>query len=449
MEAGPADAPEGQGMPLPLARRRLGGRAAWTWAVSIGVHVAGIVAFGGWALGGHPATPAAPDVEHLVAVDLPSMTESSLAATAVDEAVRDPVGEAPRLSGGATVARVDTGRDGHGGDPTVDRAARHLADVDEQLRFTTGTLNRLDRDQVPRVRSSAVRSAMEDRRSSREPMELAFLSQGDLDRLERRAVDPRDPSRGVLASRPASLQGGAVGVATDVGFGVAGEAGAEHEGLRTSEPGHGVSDGRVGRDHRAAAAVARARPEVAYAAVSVEALAKAKPADDIDSEQELAGKVEALVHASTAGGTVAASGRGGEGGGGAAGALGIVGAGSHPAPLGDGASDWFDVSSTDPRVVAYFRKFKAKVDPLWANAFPRSAMLELKQGTVILEVTIAADGTAHVAWPPARPSGIDEFDRNCAEAVRKASPFDPIPPALGLTTLHLRAPFVATNPIVR
>jgi TonB family protein len=117
-------------------------------------------------------------------------------------------------------------------------------------------------------------------------------------------------------------------------------------------------------------------------------------------------------------------------------------------PMGDGASDWFDVSSTDPRIVAYFRRFHAKVDPLWANAFPRSAMLELKQGTVILDVTIAADGRASVAWPPERPSGIDEFDRNCAEAIRKASPFDPIPPELGRSTLHLRAPFVATNPIV-
>jgi TonB family protein len=99
-------------------------------------------------------------------------------------------------------------------------------------------------------------------------------------------------------------------------------------------------------------------------------------------------------------------------------------------------------------MVAYFRRFHAKVDPLWADAFPRSAMLELKQGTVILEITIAGDGTARVSWPPARRSGIDEFDRKCAEAVRRASPFDPIPPALGLTTLHIRAPFVTTNPIV-
>ena len=76
-------------------------------------------------------------------------------------------------------------------------------------------------------------------------------------------------------------------------------------------------------------------------------------------------------------------------------------------------------------------------------------MLELKQGTVILEFTIGADGAAKVNWPPARPSGIDEFDRNCADAIRRAGPFDPIPKALGVSSLHVRAPFVALNPIVR
>ena len=79
-------------------------------------------------------------------------------------------------------------------------------------------------------------------------------------------------------------------------------------------------------------------------------------------------------------------------------------------------------------------------------------MLELKQGTVILEFTIASDGTAKVAWPPVRPSGIDAFDRNCADAIRRASPFEPIPAALkehGWTSLKIRAPFVARNPVVK
>jgi allantoinase len=50
------------------------------------------------------------------------------------------------------------------------------------------------------------------------------------------------------------------------------------------------------------------------------------------------------------------------------------------------------------------------------------------------------------------PSGIDEFDRNCADAIRKAGPFEPIPQALkdrGYTQLRIRAPFEARNPIVK
>ena len=120
--------------------------------------------------------------------------------------------------------------------------------------------------------------------------------------------------------------------------------------------------------------------------------------------------------------------------------------------LGAGDVDVFDWYTNDPMLLPYFRKIHAKVDPLWRDAFPRSALLELKQGTVILEFTIAADGSVKVSWPPARPSGIDEFDRNCADAIRRAGPFDPIPAALremGRTSLRIRAPFVAKNPVVK
>jgi TonB family protein len=75
--------------------------------------------------------------------------------------------------------------------------------------------------------------------------------------------------------------------------------------------------------------------------------------------------------------------------------------------------------------------------------------VDLKQGTVILEFVVARDGTAKVTWPPLRPSGIDEFDRNCAEAIRRAGPFEPIPPVLGVSSLRIRAPFVANNFVIK
>ena len=54
-----------------------------------------------------------------------------------------------------------------------------------------------------------------------------------------------------------------------------------------------------------------------------------------------------------------------------------------------------------------------------------------------------------MSWPPVRPSGIDEFDRNCADAIRRAAPLPPIPAELGVSSLTIRAPFVASNPVVR
>jgi outer membrane biosynthesis protein TonB len=53
-----------------------------------------------------------------------------------------------------------------------------------------------------------------------------------------------------------------------------------------------------------------------------------------------------------------------------------------------------------------------------------------------------------VSWPPVRRSGIDEFDRNCADAIRKAGPFERIPKELGPRSLRIRAPFDLRNPVV-
>jgi protein TonB len=117
--------------------------------------------------------------------------------------------------------------------------------------------------------------------------------------------------------------------------------------------------------------------------------------------------------------------------------------------MGLGEGDVFDYWTTDPRLVPYFRRIHAKVDPLWIGAFPKSALLDLKQGTVILELTVSADGSVVVSWPPSRPSGGEDFDRNCADAIRRAAPFPPIPPELGVRTLRIRAPFVASNPVVK
>jgi TonB family protein len=423
--------------------------AGWTWLASLVLHAC-IVALFGWvafrSMHAQRASARAPreNLDLVVAVDLPTVEDGVLPS----DRERDRVGEAPRVSGGDTVARVDTGARGHGGDLAVDKPAIHLSDRDERLRLAGELLSRLDRDQAHRIRSSSERASWEDRRSTTHPSELTFIASGDADRMERRALAAVDPSRGALVARSASREGGNLGTPDSVGAGDGRSAlGGVRIGIRDSSPGHGVSDGRPGEDHRASAAVAYARPDVALGPVSVLAAERNRVRDDVDAEQEVATVLRALVHASTAGG-LAGEGRGGSGGGGDPGAGGDKGAGSHPQPLGDGASDWFDINTSDPRLVPYFRRVQARIEPLWADAFPRSALLELKQGTVILEFTIAEDGTVHVTWPPLRPSGFDEFDRNCANAIRKAAPFEPIPRELGRTSLRIRAPFVASSPIV-
>ncbi len=421
----------------------------WTWIASLAMHAAIVTVLAWVALRSmHARDDAArastvrPDA--IVALDLPPFAEGTLPS----DRVVDPVGDAPRVSGGATVPRVDTGTRGRGGDPTVDKPAIHLSDQDERLRLSGELLSRLDRDQTHRIRSSNERASWEDRRATTHPSELTFIASGDADRMERRPLARLDPSRGALFARAASAEGGNLGAADLVDDGDAHAAlGGARMGTRDSSPGRGVRRGAPGDDHRASAAIAHARPDVALGPVAVLAAERSRVRDDIDAEQEVATVLRALVHASTAGG-LAGEGRGGSGAGGDPGAGGDRGAGSHPQPLGDGASDWFDINTSDPHFLPYFRRVQARIEPLWANAFPKSALLDLKQGTVILEFTIAEDGTARVAWPPLRPSGIDEFDRNCADAIRKASPFEPIPRELGRATLRIRAPFVASSPIV-
>ena len=424
----------------------------WTWAASVAFHAAlvgGVGWFAYYHLHANPPpveTPATMNGASSVAMELPGFAEGLL----IVEREPDPTGDPPHPTGGAESARVDTHTTGHGGDRTVDMPATHLADRDEQMRLSPDLISRLDRDQQQRLRSANHRVAWEDRRATTNPMELTFLASGEGTRAERRVPSPFDPSRGAMASASPTVNGGAPGAAEHE----EGELDEQHRvgsvllGSTGSAPGVGVHNGKPGLEHLRTAAVMRARPDVAPGPVTVPASTKGRPNDDVDSEQEVASTVRALVHASTSGGA-AGDGRGGIAAAGDPGAGGATGTGSHPRPLGQGDGDVFDLDTSDPRLVPYFRLIHKKVDPLWANAFPKSAILDLKQGTVILDFTIAADGSVRVSWPPARPSGIDEFDRNCADALRRASPFAPIPPELNRTILHVRAPFHASNPVVK
>ncbi len=367
----------------------------------------------------------------------------------VDAPQVDPTGDPPRVAGGEVVARIDTGTPGHGGDACARVPALNLADGDERLRLSPDLINRFDRDQVQRLRVARTRASWEDRRSTTHPADLTIVTTGPGSVGARRPSAVSAPSRGVLRSPAASVTGGALGdvARRDEGEGESRSGGASTGSLQGA-PGPGMADGRVGFDHRTSAPIGMARPAVTAGPVAVLADARALPRDDVDSAQEVATTTRSLVYASTAGG-LAGEGTGGAGGGGEPGAGAATGPGALARPLGVGASDVYDYWTSDPRLLPYFRRLHAKIDPMWADAFPRSALLELKQGTVILEMTVFADGQVQVSWPPLRPSGVDEFDRNCAEAIRRAAPFPRIPPELGTRSLKIRAPFVANNPIIK
>jgi len=381
-----------------------------------------------------------------IPIELPLASDG----TTISRAVVDPVGEAPVVAGGATIERLDTGRAGRGGDATSPRAT-HLSDRDERLHLTPDSISHYDRDQLQRLRTARSRATWEDRRMTTHPMELTFLSSGHGDVPQRRKLARTDPSRGALRAEDASVRGGDVGAeraAAGDSYAAKRAIGDEREGTTTSAPGTGVHDGRPGEEHRASAATMYARPEIVQGPPNVPATTIDRPRDTVDSSQDVATALRSIVHGSYAGGSDGA-GAGGSSGGGAPGAGGVQGEGSHPAPLGVSESELYDLETSDPRLLPYFRRMKAKIDPLWQNAFPRSAIVDLKQGTVILDYTVFKDGSVRVDWPPARPSGIDEFDRNCAAAIRRAAPFDPIPPALGVSELRVRAPFVANNFVVK
>ncbi len=402
-----------------------------TIVLSLAVHA--IVASGAWlavrALHEAPhldeeAVPAGVPSATAVTLELPVVGEGAL----VEPGPIDRTGDPPRAGGGASLPRLDEGAVGAGGDPRSSAPALNLADRDEHMRLSPDLLNRLDRDQLQRLRVARKRQSWEDRRSTTHPTELTLVVTGPGTLKERRPDSRAMPSRGVEQSPPPSVLGGASGAPGQIGDGESDAPRGGTAGAPASEPGTGVMAAQPGLDHRASAPIASARPDVTEGPVSVPSRDPARPRDDVDSEQEVATTVRSLVHASTAGGAPG-EGQGGSAGGGEPGAGAIEGAGSRAHPLGLGTGDVFEFWTSDPRLVPYFRMLHARIDPLWAHAFPKSAIMDLRQGTVILMFTVHAGGQVTVQWPPVRPSGVDEFDRNCADAIRRAAPLPPIPPS--------------------
>jgi hypothetical protein len=239
-----------------------------------------------------------------IAIELPGVAEGTLD----DDAKAIPEGSQPEAFGGATVARIDTGAPGRGGEVSGARAT-NLAAIDDRLRLDPDMLSHLDRDQVQRIKNAPHRTTREDRRSTTHPMELTFLVTGKGSLLERRADAP-DPSRGVLLANAPSVIGGTPGAATTNELEDGATPGATRDGQTSASPGVGLRGAAAGADHHRGARIGFARPSVAEGSPSIPGIWNGKPKDTVDSDQEVANTVRSLIQASHAGGS-RGDGRGG------------------------------------------------------------------------------------------------------------------------------------------
>lgn len=434
-------------------RLRDSGRIASAGALSVAVHGVlgglGALVFAGSLAGATSEVARAPELfkapEAAIEIELPVVVDDGTVAG--ERAAEEPI--APARGGGEATPRPDTGHAGRGGSDAAEKPAINLADWDDSALLTPEVRSRLERSQIQRVRSALARASREDRRASREPMELTFLASGRSGtRPERRRHADADPSAGGRARGAPARLGGVLG-ARERGRGE-GESprpvGGAVEGSERPSQGLGVRDGAAGHDHRDSAQAALARPMVEQGTPSVPAKVEGRPNDTVDGEQEVAPAVQSIVHASTAGGAPGL-GPGGQSGPGATGSGGVAGGGSSSKALGTGRGAAQDSDANDPRRLMYLRGVMTKVHPLWKDALPRWAALQGLQALTIITFVIQADGRVASA-SVSRPSGIPEFDENCRRAVLRGAPYAPLPPELG-RSLRWSMPFDMRNPAVR
>ena len=369
------------------------------------------------------APPAAPESE--VEVELPNFSSSP------SEPERDLPNapartESPPLAGGGPLERhPDTERGGRGGSPTAHEAATNLASSIDPITLETEPLTHLDRSQTSRLKTAAERRSWEDHRSTPNPMQLTFLSAGTGSVRERRA--PGASTQGSVAGAVAVPLGGVVGGSpSEAALGAEAASGGERAGRRDPLAKQGATSASPSRARSAGAQVLLARPWVMQARPALATEVRARPNDIADSSEAVAGRVAALIHASTVGGPPG-PGVGGEPAGGRPGRSGADGMGSRAAPSGFGPGP--DMLN-DPGVQGYIASLKLRVEEQLKRAFPEWAIEAGKSGRVIFEFMVLADGRVeHVRL--LRPSGIDEYDGNVLIGIRAIPSFAPLPRALG------------------
>jgi TonB family protein len=200
---------------------------------------------------------------------------------------------------------------------------------------------------------------------------------------------------------------------------------------------------RVARDERAGFA----RPDVARDPAATDA---AEPSQDVGDRVQQALVSDEKQPAPLELSRPASPGEGTRGQGDSPAALGyqLKAAGTTPVPAGAPnlpTARTLALATFQRAYDHYLSRVKQKVDPLWE--FPRELALALEQGDVLVGFTIRKDGTVRDVRV-LKASGFPKFDKNVVAAIRKASPFEPLPETLG-AELHVTAPFEGSNPAIR
>lgn len=105
-------------------------------------------------------------------------------------------------------------------------------------------------------------------------------------------------------------------------------------------------------------------------------------------------------------------------------------------------------STRSPLEHPYFRRFYQRLGRF--IQFPEELALALEQGEVIVHFTLRADGSVGDI-SVAKPSGFRQFDRAVIAALRRASPFGPVPAEIlrGASAMTVKAPYMFSNPVIQ
>lgn len=401
-----------------------------------------LIASGAWLLAGRQR-PAEIVVPVEVSIDVPPQPGGgnlTLGRSVAEPAPLPETDPEPPRAGGERAVRPDSGAPGRGGARDGERATNLSSSVDP-LTLERDAPNHLERSEVQRLRVARVRRTLDDRRATPGPMELDFVASGRGSQNLRRPVARLDPSRGT-ADGGVSVRAGTTPGAepTEDSFLLAGSSEPGGEPKRAQG-----ADSQVGREYRRSAAIVTARPAVVRDRAAVPAQERDRPSDTVDSRQRVSARVAGLMQASTLGGD-ATSGVGGDPA--PTAVMPAVGArspgtGARSAPSGPGLGA--DLAS-DPGLQGFYRGVLAQLNAALDDAFPRWAIAQGRGGLVVFDLTLFEDGrVARVAV--VRPSGIDEYDQNVLDGVRKIASFGRVPQEFG-SRATLRINWDSVNPAV-